>query len=115
MASGPALPWKSAALALLPILAVLLCRGVGPDDPDSNDQGQQALYVLDIWQNGNWILPMEQGIYPLNKPPLYYWMATLFSLLTGGPTLLSCRLPSALATLLTAWLIFRIAIPCSLR
>src|SRR6266545_921512 len=77
-----------------------------PDDLDSNDQAKQALYVLDIWERGSWILPREQGVLPATKPPLYAWLAALASAPAGGPTEIACRVPSALASLAPARLIW---------
>jgi len=97
------------ALAMLPMLVVTTCRLLGPEDLDSNDQAKQALYVLDVWDQGNWILPLEHGTQPATKPPLYTWLAVLASLPCGGPTELTCRVPAILSSLAVAWLLFLLA------
>jgi len=98
--------WRLHAAAVAPMLAVVIARLLGPEDLDMNDQSKQALYVLDIWQNGNAILPMEKGVILPTKPPLYPWLAALASLPAGQPTEFTCRLPSAVAAVAVAWLIF---------
>ena len=98
----------SLALALLPMAMAVAWRFSLPDDLDSNDQAKQALYVLDIFERGNWILPREQGVLPATKPPLYAWLAALASAPAGGPTETACRVPSMLASLALAWLIWHL-------
>jgi len=114
-ASSPALHARGAARermgpawALLPIAIVLVARLVGPDDLDSNDQAKQCLYVLDVWEEGRWVLPMERGNIPATKPPLFTWLAVGASALFGGPAELPCRLPSVVASLAVAALIYAI-------
>jgi 4-amino-4-deoxy-L-arabinose transferase-like glycosyltransferase len=95
-------------LASLSLLAVLAFRFSGPLSLDANDQAKQALYVLDIRQNGNWILPQERGSIPATKPPLYAWLGVVSSAMLGGDLELACRVPSALAFLVVGWLVFRV-------
>jgi 4-amino-4-deoxy-L-arabinose transferase-like glycosyltransferase len=88
------------------MIAVVAFRLLGPDDLDTNDQAKQALYVLDVWDEGRWILPMERGTEPATKPPLFTWLAVASCAAFGRPTELACRLPSAAAALVVAWLVF---------
>jgi 4-amino-4-deoxy-L-arabinose transferase-like glycosyltransferase len=97
-----------AALAVLPMALAVAARMAGPDSLDTNDQAKHALYVLDVWESGRWILPRSLETQPATKPPLYHWLAVLVSLPAGGPTETACRLTSALASLALAWLTFRI-------
>jgi 4-amino-4-deoxy-L-arabinose transferase-like glycosyltransferase len=108
----PAVPGGLAGLepvlAMLPMALVVLVRLLGPGDLDNNDQAKQALYVLDILDNGNWILPLERGFQFASKPPLYAWLAALSSVALGGVSALTCQLPSVLASLGSVYLLFRI-------
>lgn len=52
-----------------------------------------------------WIVPHYNGDLRLQKPPLTYWL-TAISYKLFGVSALSARLPSALFSLLTAWLMF---------
>lgn len=90
------------ALALLPMVVAVVLALLGPEDLDDNDQAKQALCMLDIWQRGNWILPLERSVVPATKPPLFAWLAVAASALCGGMTALTCKLPSALAAIATA-------------
>lgn len=96
------------ALAALPMLAVIAIRLLGPLDLDNNDQAKQALYILDIYQHGNWILPQERGVMPATKPPLYAWLGTAASAAMGGPSPLSCRVPSVVASLALCLVLFQL-------
>jgi 4-amino-4-deoxy-L-arabinose transferase-like glycosyltransferase len=100
---------KALLAALAPMLAVVACRFAAPSDLDDNDQAIQALYVLDIWENGNWILPNASGVMAATKPPLYTWLASLASVFSGGPTPFTVALPSALCVLALAIVVFRVA------
>ncbi len=91
--------WSPTLVALLPMLLVILVRLAGPEDLDHNDQAKQALYVLDIRTEGNWVLPLEQGVAMATKPPLYAWLAALASAPADATSAFACRLPSALAAL----------------
>jgi len=61
-------------------------------------------YVLDVLQHGNWLCPHD-SIGNTDKPPMLAWLAALASFPIGRVTLLTLYLPSALATLATAWLV----------
>ena len=91
--------WSPTLVAFLPMLLVILVRLAGPEDLDHNDQAKQALYVLDIRTEGNWVLPLEQGVAMATKPPLYAWLAALASAPADATSAFACRLPSALAAL----------------
>jgi hypothetical protein len=88
------------------MVVVVVFRLLGPDDLDTNDQAKQTLYVLDVWDAGRWILPMEREVVPATKPPLFTWLAVAASVPFGQPTEFACRLPSAVAALVVAWLVF---------
>jgi 4-amino-4-deoxy-L-arabinose transferase-like glycosyltransferase len=88
------------------MLVVVVFRLLGPDDLDTNDQAKQALYVLDVWDEGRWILPVERETEPATKPPLFTWLVVAFSVPFGRPTEISCRLPSVVAAMALTWLVF---------
>ena len=52
-----------------------------------------------------WVVPYHNGEIRLQKPPLTYWL-TAASYKLFGVSALSARLPSAIFSLLTAWLMF---------
>ncbi len=97
------------AVALLPNLVVLAFRLSGPEDLDDSDQAKQAMYALDVRENGNWILPQERGTLPASKPPLYAWLAAVASLPWTAPSALACRVPSVLASIALVLLVLALA------
>lgn len=78
---------------------------VGPDEP------RYASIAREMSESGDWITPRLNGHPWFEKPPLYYWSATL-SFKLFGVSESSARLPSALfaliATLAIAWLAWRL-------
>ncbi len=86
------------------IAALLVCYGLlaamrltTPYDIDERDQAKQGLYVLDVVQRGSFFLPMERGVKPATKPPLYNWIAAAFSAGSGEVTDFTIRLPAVLS------------------
>ncbi len=78
---------------------------VGPDEP------RYAWIARDMAETGDWVTPRLYGQPWFEKPPLYYWGATVcFKLFGVSET--AARLPSAisalLATLALAWLAWRL-------
>jgi 4-amino-4-deoxy-L-arabinose transferase-like glycosyltransferase len=74
------------------------------------DESRQAIAAYEMVHNGDWLVPHFNGQPDLwsTKPPLLIWLqALLFGLL--GPGELGLRLPSALAAVVTCWLLVRMA------
>lgn len=63
-------------------------------------------WVLDAVQNGHWICPRNHTGEVTSKPPLYLWLAGLATLASDRISLCTMVLPSAMATLALAWLIW---------
>jgi len=78
---------------------------VGPDEP------RYAWIARDMAETGDWVTPRLYGKPWFEKPPLFYWGAALCFKLFGVSEA-AARLPSAisalLATLVLAWLAFRL-------
>lgn len=71
-------------------------------DPDEPVYGQIAREMV---RSGNWLTPHLAGRPWFDKPPLFYW-ASAAAMVGLGPTELAARLPSALAAVLLAALVF---------
>jgi 4-amino-4-deoxy-L-arabinose transferase-like glycosyltransferase len=56
----------------------------------------------------DWLIPRQNGVVTLQKPPLYYWMMAASMTLTGDREELGARLPSATAGLLCLVLVWRL-------
>lgn len=93
-----------ALLAFVLAFGFLGTRGIW--DPDEGRYSNVALVMLD---SGDWLNPRRnEEIGHWTKPPLTYW-AIASSVAVFGHNPWAARLPSALAYLLTVWLIGRIA------
>jgi hypothetical protein len=101
-------PAAGLALAVLAAVAgALFCiRMTGPPNWLDNEYRVGAS-VLDAIRAGNWICPRD-ALGNADKPPLLTWLAAIASLPTGHVTLFTLYLPTALATLGIAGLIFAV-------
>ena len=101
-------PVRHALLVFLIVLAALLHVGTaGWGDLYNETDGQYAGAAREMVQSGNWLLPTNDGIPRLQKPPLLYWLIILsFKIL--GPTEAAARLPIAVAIVATTALTFLI-------
>lgn len=84
-----------ALLALVCLVSLFLFMG----DTLFNTRGEprEAVVALSMLQDGNWILPVNNGVDLAYKPPLLHWLVALCSLPLGEVTELTARMPSALA------------------
>jgi Dolichyl-phosphate-mannose-protein mannosyltransferase len=61
--------------------------------------------VLNAIQGGNWLSPHD-SLGNVDKPPMLTWLAALVSLATGRVSPFTLYLPTGLAALAVAWLLF---------
>ncbi len=96
----------AAALLLLYALLYVLPLGVRPlASPDEVRYGEISREML---ASGDWVSPRFNGVRYFEKPVLGYWLNSL-SLAALGETAFAARLPVAIATGLTALLVFLFA------
>lgn len=62
--------------------------------------------AVTMLETGDFLVPYYDGEPRLQKPPLYYWLAAASGALFSGPDGFTTRLPSALAALATALLVY---------
>lgn len=69
------------------------------DDTLFNTRGEprEAVVALSMLKEGNWVLPINNGIDMAYKPPFFHWLVALCSLPLGYVTEYSARMPSAIA------------------
>ena len=104
----PPPPTRHALLVILIALAALLhVVTVGTGDLYSETEGQYAGAAREMVISHNWLLPTNNGIPRLQKPPLLYW-AIIPSYKVLGVNEAAARLPIALAVVATVALIFLI-------
>ena len=107
-ATLPPPPTRHALLVILIALAALLhVVTIGTGDLYSETEGQYAGAAREMVTNHNWLLPTNDGIPRLQKPPLLYWLI-IASYKILGVNEAAARLPIALAVVATVALIFLI-------
>src|SRR5205809_5260829 len=107
----PALPPVRTRHALFGILiaiaAVLHVVTIGTGDLYSETEGQYAGAAREMVARHDWLLPTNNGMPRLQKPPLLYWLIiAAYKIL--GMNEAAARLPLALAVVATVALIFLI-------
>ena len=84
-----------AALAVYSLLQIIFL-GLAPIA--GSTEAREAQVIDTILRDGEWILPLRNGIVP-SKPPLFHWIGASISSALGDVSELSVRLPSHLAAL----------------
>ena len=101
-------PTRHALFAILISLAALLhVATIGSGDLYSETEGQYAGAAREMVESHQWLLPTNDGIPRLQKPPLLYWLI-IVSFKLFGVNVAAARLPVALAVVASVALIFLI-------
>jgi 4-amino-4-deoxy-L-arabinose transferase-like glycosyltransferase len=104
----PPPPTRHALFVILIALAALLhVVTIGTGDLYSETEGQYAGGAREMVASKNWLLPTNNGIPRLQKPPLLYWLI-IASYKILGVNEAAARLPVALAVVATVALVFLI-------
>lgn len=98
--------WNS-ALLLIALCALLQVLPAGVGSLYNETDGQYAGAAKRMVQGGSWLIPENNGVPRLVKPPLLYWMMAS-SFRAFGMNEFSARLPNALG--ITAWVLAAFAI-----
>src|SRR5437867_711902 len=107
-AALPPPPTRHALLGILIALAALLhVATIGSGDLYSRAEGHYAGAAREMFQNHEWLLPTNDGIPRLQKPPLLYWLI-IGSFKLFGVNAAAARLPVGLAVVAVVALIFLI-------
>ena len=77
---------------------------VKPPWEERNPAGDRSL--AEMFWSGDWIVPRQQGLPFLSRPPVQNWAIALVSLVRGKIDAVAVRLPSVVAVLLTVTLIY---------
>lgn len=70
------------------------------------EESRRAQVAREMLASGDWAVPQEQGEPYLEKPPLHNWVIALTSIARGALDPVSIRLPSVIAILVTALLVY---------
>ena len=65
-------------------LAIYLLPGIYGHTPWKQDENYTFGVIQAMYDTGNWLVPMNAGEPFMEKPPLYYWTATLSARLLSG-------------------------------
>jgi 4-amino-4-deoxy-L-arabinose transferase-like glycosyltransferase len=93
----------------LAILTVLVGAIYFPRLADLNLRGEEprrGQVAREMMLSGDWVVPREQGKPFLSRPPLQNWVIAAVAKARGRLDSVAIRLPSAIAILLTTWLIY---------
>ena len=107
--------WRELEVAVLIVLvlgAYLLRIG---DVSMRGEESRRAQVAFEMLERGDWIVPREQGQPFLSRPPLQNWLIAASRVVCGSDAPWAVRLPSVLAMLLTALLIYGYARTCLSR
>ncbi|HEY2142958.1 MAG TPA: glycosyltransferase family 39 protein [Candidatus Udaeobacter sp.] len=104
----PPPPTRHALFAILVALTALLHIGtIGSGDLYSETEGQYAGAAREMVETHQWLLPTNDGIPRLQKPPLLYWLI-IISFKLFGINAAAARLPIAIAVVASVALTFLI-------
>jgi 4-amino-4-deoxy-L-arabinose transferase-like glycosyltransferase len=90
----PARPKIYIPLLILCIISLFWFLGAAPFN--TRGEPREAVVAMSMLQDGNWILPVNNGDEIAFKPPMLHWLVAAFSWLLGGISEFTSRLPSAL-------------------
>ncbi len=93
---------------LLAAATALVAVELARMDVVTENEGQRATPPAEMLATGDFVIPRINGETYLDKPPLLYWAIAGVYALTGGPSELGARLPTALCGVLLALLVYRI-------
>lgn len=80
------------------VAALITLPGLGVGTLWDNSETAYGEVAREILLTHDWIVMHLNGVPYFVQPPLYFWLAAAFSLITG-PTAFALRLPAALATI----------------
>jgi 4-amino-4-deoxy-L-arabinose transferase-like glycosyltransferase len=101
---------KNDLLLILLLAAVLFFSNIWGYDLWAPDEPRFAEIAREMIEGKNWILPHDNGWIYTDKPPLFFWLVSLFSIMLGGVSSFSARIPSVLAGIGTIYLTYMIAL-----
>lgn len=101
----PRLAILAAAAAIAAVWALLSLWGLGDAPFHTKGEPREALVVWEMNHGSSWILPYRNGTELPSKPPLFHWLGAITAEARGTLDEWSVRFPSAITSLLGAWLV----------
>src|ERR1019366_3596987 len=90
---------SAAAIAAIALLtAILTLHRLGAGDVCTGNEAVEGVFVQQMVEHGHVLFPVENGIAPMYKPPLFHWIVVAIDRLGAvrKVTAANLRLPSAL-------------------
>lgn len=84
-------------LAVAGLAALMLLPFLGLADFNTKGEPREAVVAMSMLKEGDWILPVNNGVDMPYKPPFFHYCIAALSILAGGVSEYTSRLPSALA------------------
>ncbi len=98
---------RGALAVVLACACAMLFTRLGAAPVERNSELRCHAVAQGMVESGDWVVPRFEGTPRLQKPPLYYWLASASALAVGGEvTLGATRFPSALAALALGFVVF---------
>lgn len=104
---SPAKPlWREREFWIVLLLAVGLYAPRLTTLSIRGEESRRAIIAREMVERGDWVVPRQQGVVRLSRPPLQNWLIGGFAWSFGEMNLASVRLPGLLSTILTVGLIY---------
>ena len=97
-----------AALWVMAAAVAMVAGDLGRRILATNDEARFPMLAQDVLTRGDWLFPQLNGMAYNNKPPMLVWLIALASWPGGHVTQLTAALPSALAGVGTALVVFAV-------
>lgn len=107
MGGGWKRPLLWGAVFTVLVLAFYALRLTGPSNLEADAQDRNVGYVMDVVWEGHWLVQQDIRGRIMSKPPLHTWITAGFAEI-GGINRLTLTLPSMLAVLAMAILVFHV-------
>ncbi len=88
---------KKATLLVAVIALLTVMPFIGLNEFHTKGEPREAVVSLSMLLQDNWILPINNGGDIPYKPPFFHWCITIISLILGGISEFTSRIPSALS------------------
>ncbi|MBX3414617.1 MAG: glycosyltransferase family 39 protein [Pirellulales bacterium] len=98
--------WGELEFGLLLLLVVAIYFTRISDLSVRGEEPRRARVAVEMLESGDWLIPRQQGLPFLSRPPLGSWVIAWAGMLHGEIDTFATRFPSLLATLLTACLVY---------
>jgi len=92
--------------AMIIVAALTIFFRIGATGFEGSHEAHVAETAKEMLETSDWIVPRENGIIRLQKPPLPYWAVALSYYLRGKVDEASARIPSAICGVITAAAIY---------